>query len=161
MSTAESEARARGDGARFAGEVGTGVFEVAARAGRAHVLHLGVDAVEGEAFRGRAGPVVLAHPGDQLPVWGQFAAAERDAFAHHLVEVAGPLLDMGVHGQRGHAVGFQGDRAEALIDELGEQFVADAREGRFLVGRFAEGQEVARRGHEVSNVLTHEPRSYP
>jgi hypothetical protein len=98
--------------------------------------------VERQPFRRGAAPVVLAHPDDQLPVGVQLAEGVGEAVAHHRVEVADAFLDEVVDREGGDAVGLEGDRAEAVLGQLGEQLVADPAEGQRQMARLAERQQL-------------------
>ncbi len=115
-------------------QVVAGVFEVAARAGGVVVLGGGVEAVEGEALGLRPLLVVVAHPGDERAVVVLVAPAVGEAVAHDRVEVLVAALDVVVDEEGGAAAGLQGDRAEALLRQPGEEVVAEPPEGGLGVG---------------------------
>ncbi|GLY71443.1 hypothetical protein Atai01_80620 [Amycolatopsis taiwanensis] len=98
--------------------------------------------MESQSLRCGAALVVFAHPGNQLPVGVNVSKAVREAFVHRGVQGAYSILDEVVHDERGHAVGLEGDRGEAAVDQLNEQLVPDAREGRFQMRRLTDPQEV-------------------
>jgi hypothetical protein len=90
--------------------------------------------VEGQALLRWPVPVVLPHPGDQPPIGVQGAEVVGEAFAHHRGEASGAVQYVVVDGERRHAIGLEGDRTEADLDQLGEEFVADRPESGLLVG---------------------------
>ena len=103
--------------------------EICDRAGTLGVRHLDrhVEAVEREPVV--VGPVVGAHP-----------VGER-AFPGGRRLVRSPLHVV-VDGERRDTVVLHGDRPEAALDEVLEEAVAGADEGRFRVGGLAEPQQV-------------------
>jgi hypothetical protein len=135
-------------------EVVRGVLEVPAGALRGE-LERRIDAVEREpVLRGAAG-VVLAHPRDEREVRRERAEAVREALGHHRIERANAVLDVVVHGERGHPVRFEGEGAEAALDELREQLVADRPERGLAMIGLAQGQELVGVVDEIADVLSH------
>ncbi len=136
-------------------------LQVGPRTGRAHHLRGGVEPVERDPLVGRQVLVVVPHPRDQPPVPLQLPQPVREPVPHRRVERPHALPHVVVHDERRRPVGLDGDRPEPVLDQPGEQLVAHPLERRFEVGRLAEGQQVARRGHEAQDVLTHEVQAYP
>ncbi|MBP1161211.1 hypothetical protein JOE46_003370 [Rhodococcus sp. PvR099] len=98
--------------------------------------------MKGQSLCRRPVLVVVAHPANQFPVGLQVPEAVREALAHRQIKAPDPLLHEVVHGERCHAIGLQGDRPEAAVDQLREQFVADPRERGFQMRRLSERENV-------------------
>ena len=98
--------------------------------------------MEGQSFFHRTPLVVLAHPGNQLPIAFDVAEVVGEAFPHDGVERAHSVLHEVVHHQGGDPIGLEGDRAKAVLHELHEQLVAYLREGRFPMGRLPQRQQL-------------------
>jgi hypothetical protein len=135
-------------------EVVRGMLEVPAGALRGE-LERRVDAVEREPVLRGADAVELAHPRDEREVRRERAETVREALGHDRIERSDAVLDEVVHRERGHPVGFEGEGAEAALDELGEQLVADRPERGLAMIGLAQGHELVGVVDEIADVLSH------